>query len=597
MASTLVHTAQDDFSAGMIRAVARHLISSRGAYDIQDGLLDDDGSVYERGGAEYLSTSALGSSLRFLWDGRLGPGQRTLMANPDDFGVLDGAEAPVNLGLAGLTLPKKAVEVGGVLFVGGGTLYGGSRKAAVYSTGTVSVTQDSKTVIGSGTTWNTLVDAGMLLRLGGRVYPVESITDTTHLVLRDDYEGATAAGQAYTLSHIMAAPTPTYRVSDLYAVAAGRLFSLEGNRAYFTPPDSPHTFQTTIEGVLVDAYHELPEGADSLGGAGLSNRLLWFATNGLWTIDGLDFDIVDPFQGNQQHTVRHTNPELILVNHEGIAAWQGRLVAPCADGIWLVDGLSAPVKVSTSIDPLWREYVEAGYTAGLATVFRSHYFLPVIDSSGVVKDQLVCRLDRQIQTSMGIIRPWTRLQGYGGETPAWAVRTGGVGQSRNPQLLGAGRNGRVTKSNAFFDKEHAAQKNDADGTTPKWTIATRDYAMKDGFGLGTIKDVRARYELVDAASDSPTISGAYSIGEADLTGVSLWEVGEWEDATWQAEDAGEFTLLAGLAPEDTGRGRYTWKFEKVRKARHIRFRFQMSAPAAKMVLRSIEMRTRPSQRS
>ncbi len=547
----------------MVRASARHLISSRGVYDIQDGLLDDDGSVYERGGAEYLSTAAFGSNLRFIWDGRLGPGQRTVISHVSEFGVLDATETPVQLGGSGMTLPKRAVEVGGVLFIGGGTLYGGSRKAASYSTGTVSVTQGSKTVTGAGTTWNTLVDAGMLFRISGRVYPVASIDSTTSLTLRDAYEGSTAAGQAYTLHNIYVS-APPYNAQDLYAVAAGRLFVLERNKAYFTPPDSPHSFAATD-------FHELPEGAESVGGAGLGSRLLWFTTNGLWTVDGLDFDIVDPFAGNQQHSVRHTNPELVLVNHEGIAAWQGKLVAPCADGVWLVDGISAPQRVSTQIDPLWRDYVEAGYRAGLAAVYGSHYFLPVINDTGVVQDQLVCRLDRVIQTGEGLVRPWTRLQGYGANVVAWAVRTGGIQAARNPQLLGASRsNARVTKNNAFFSKS-AATKNDADGTTPKLTIITRDYALADGYREGTVKDVAARYELVDAASDNPTVTAEYEIA----------------DGGWVA--------LSGTGPEDAGQGRKRWKVR--RKARHIRYRFVVAAPNAKMVFRSLEQRARPSQRS
>src|SRR5688572_1011876 len=128
MPSALASLAQLNFASGMWRSVARHLIPEHGAYELTNYLLDEDGSPYRRGGSEYLSTGAFGTSLRWLWDGTLGPGQRTVIANPDDFGVLDAAEAPVNLGLGGLAAPKRAVELEGVLFIGGGTLYGGSRK-------------------------------------------------------------------------------------------------------------------------------------------------------------------------------------------------------------------------------------------------------------------------------------------------------------------------------------------------------------------------------------------------------------------------------------------------------------------------------------
>jgi hypothetical protein len=205
----------------------------------------------------------------------------------------------------------------------------------------------------------------------------------------------------------------------------------------------------------------------------------------------------------------------------------------------------------------------------------------------------VCRLDRQIQTGIGIVRPWTRLQGYGANVAAWAVRTGGISSARNPQLLGASAaNGRVTKNNSFFAKT-AATKNDADGTTPRFEVVTRDYPVKDGYGLGTVKFARARYELEDAG-EAPTVQGSYSIGDIDISGVSVWDVAQWNTAVWASRDAGVWEAMPGLAPADDGRDPHTWRF--TRKARFIRYRLVVSEPNGKMVLRSIEHRARPSGR-
>lgn len=560
MPTSLPRTAQVDFAAGAWKdSVAWHLVSSRGVWDIENGLLDDDGSIYRRGGAEYLSTSAFGSSLRAIWDGFLGVGQRTLLANPNDFGTLDASEGPINLGGTGLSLPARAVELGGVVIMDR-VQWAGSRKTAAYSTGTVSVTNGSKTVTGAGTTWNTLVDAGMLMQLapGSRAYPIESIDSTTQVTLREPYAGSTAAGQAYTFYHLLDIPT---NAGKRYAIAANRLFVIEGdNRVAFSPRDIPYGFAATD-------YHALPQGANILGGAGLGNRLLLFATNGMWTIDGLDFSIVDQ-AGNQQHIVRHVNEDLILLNHEGLTTWAGRLVAPCADGVYLVDGLSAPMRISRAFDGLWRSYVAAGYLVGLATVFRSQLLLPIIDSNAVVRDQIVVRLDRPVQTSEGIIYPYSRLAGYGANVAAWAVRAGGQTTARNPALLGASvGNGRVLKGNSFFAPT-AAVKNDPDGTTHRHTIELAARPAKEGFGLGTVRRARARYELEDAGSDNPTVELAYRTGPDDSYAV------------------------VGTGDEDDGQDPPSWRL--VKKCRYVQFRLQVTAPAAKMVLRSFEHWSRPS---
>jgi hypothetical protein len=82
-----------------------------------------------------------------------------------------------------------------MLFIDGGTIYGGSRKAADYTTGTVTVTQGSKVVTGAGTAWLANVDAGMLLRLGAtRIYVVSAVLGDTSLELFEAYEERHGSG-------------------------------------------------------------------------------------------------------------------------------------------------------------------------------------------------------------------------------------------------------------------------------------------------------------------------------------------------------------------------------------------------------------------
>ena len=69
-----------------------------------------------------------------------------------------------------------------------------------YRTGTVSVTNGSKTVTGVGTLWTSAVNAGDAFALvdanlnpTGAWYEVESVTDNTTLVLKQSYAGTTGS--------------------------------------------------------------------------------------------------------------------------------------------------------------------------------------------------------------------------------------------------------------------------------------------------------------------------------------------------------------------------------------------------------------------
>lgn len=63
-----------------------------------------------------------------------------------------------------------------------------------YSTGTISVTNGSTTVTGSGTLWASNVNAGDKIRINERWYEIASITNNTSLVLTKKYQGATESG-------------------------------------------------------------------------------------------------------------------------------------------------------------------------------------------------------------------------------------------------------------------------------------------------------------------------------------------------------------------------------------------------------------------
>lgn len=76
-----------------------------------------------------------------------------------------------------------------------------------YGTGTISVTNGSKTVTGTGTAWETAgVKAGDFICLGADEvdpgatwYEIASVDSETQITLLDEYAGSTSAGEAYTI--------------------------------------------------------------------------------------------------------------------------------------------------------------------------------------------------------------------------------------------------------------------------------------------------------------------------------------------------------------------------------------------------------------
>jgi len=598
---------QDDFSAGMVRDVAPHLIPDNGVYDCVNGFNgDDDGSIFWRGGNDYYSDSDFGTGLRHIWTGHLAAGERILFANESDFGAMSGTgTTPVNLGGTGLQRPTVSAEIGGLLFIGGGYIYGGSLKTAPYTTGTVTLTNGSKTVTGAGTTFTTNVDAGMLIQRGNeRVYVVASVDSNTQLTLRDAYEGVTGAGVAYTAHNIytITAADP-YVASDTYAVSTSRLLYHDERNIYFTPlrtsapQENPHTTNT-------NDYHTVPEGVRVTGIASLGQIVLIFTTGGVWRLSGLAYDIVDTATGDPQHSFELLSRDYVLASPAGMAMWEQYLIVPCTDGIYLIDGTSAPVRISKSIDPLWQEYVRLGYRTGGAAVYKSRYFLPIISASGV-KDVLVCRLDRGARDRRRKITfPWSRLRNSGAEMAAYAVKN--AADPRQPKLLGAEYEdtARITDCSGYF-KPGEANKLDADGTTPDFEVVTRDYET-GGLTLNTLRYARLGYELVADAGDSPCLVLDYASG-IRLEGAPVWgdPAGAWGvgfgpsgTSPWTALADGEFSpVTRGGVRDCAPPTRLTpHRFRLNKRLRYARLRLRaVDGPAELCVIRRLELQIRPSQ--
>jgi hypothetical protein len=567
---------QRDWAGGIFRAPGG---PDGTVYDAINALVTDDRDLLKRGGLTVKANADASAAIRSLWDGYLVGGQRTAMivnqAGASKLVVLDADDAS-------LVVPEVDTTVGTPLAttmrgVGYGGMviwpqalnsrllaYAGSRKTARYNTGNIDVTNGSQQVIGHGTAFLANVDVGMFLTAGDQPQVIQSVDSDTQLTLREAYRYVTRAG--FGSYRIDAAATPFglpdvkstgLQGSVVLAAVNQRLVFAQNERVHFSGLGNPFDFAASD-------FWDLPVGARILGLDAIHDTCLVFTTEGVWTISNMDFDLTDD-AGNVQQQLAQISRDLILWGSSGIAAWAGALVVPALDDVYLLDTGGPQGVISEGIRPLYRSYVKAGYRPGIAAVYRGHYFLPIIDGSNNVVDTLVCRLD--LRDSRGNTRPaWTRW-GSGALAAAWAART----VEGAPALLAAYGARLREATDAFVPA--AAVKQDPGPTTFDMDFTTRDFDTGPG-NRNTVLAVKLRHELVDAASDNPTIAGSYSEGP----------------------EGSAFTALSGSAPENDGTDPYVWRPVPPIRTRRVRLRFTSSGPSANLKVRVLELLVRSSSR-
>lgn len=579
---------QLDLSGGEQANVAPHLIDPRAFFRGVNLLLNDDGSAYKRGGSEKASAAAFGTALRAGWDGYLRPGRRTLVASSSAFGALEG-EAIKSLGGSGFSgAPKVMVGYRDMVFIGGGSIYAGSRKTADYSTGTVKVVKGSKVVTGSGTSWTANVDVGMIFRRGEgtRVYVVAAVKSNTELELNESYEGANEEGKTYTLKRIETAGL-LYKSADHYAVAGDRLLSASGAILSIAEPQKPHLWEATIppQNTVVKNEHELGEAVTILGLQTIGvDKALVFHTGGIQAVSNPSYGIVDA-QGNSQHPITWYSRDIVLWANVGVSAWRGALVVPALDGVYLIDGVSNPVPLSDSIEPNYRAHVQAGNTPGQAWTDRDHYFLPILDSGGVPVETLVCRLDRPLKSRNQVFYPWSRLRGAGGAVGGGVLHPA-AGAGEKPITYGFAADGYLLKVNSYFDPDES-NAYEHDGSVALLQLTTRDFSAGD-LGLARFRRLELMYELEAIEGVDSEVVAEYGLG-VRIFGLPEWDEVAWNEFEWAFEEETEFVLLEGGAPPNAGadsalaQNLWTWATKPY--ARYVRYRLSCADPVAKLTLR------------
>jgi hypothetical protein len=565
---------QTNWAGGIVQSTARDRIPDNGAFDIYDGLLDDDGDVYLRGGVSRYTTGAqgqLGTALVALWEAQFSAGRRMLVVANTKLGVVDPAGGPgwVQLGnaapLSGGGLSAQIGEmmffpyvVGGLPIIG---VYAGSMKASNYTIGTASATLGSKTVTGAGTSWTGAGDPGELFAIGTDIAVVKQVNSNTSLTLVDPWQGPTVAGSTYNLTPF------TALVSGSPAVAAvgGRLLYADGRKVRMSRTVDPDTGQPRLfGGVAYDDYHEMP--ADVIAMAVLRDRVFVFHKAGIHVISGVGLEMVDAF-GNAQQAVEKVSGDVVLRAPAGLAPWRDGLVVAAVDGVYVMDASGSLDPVSRAITPMWQGFSSQGAALGQMCTFRDHVFIPVPGAGGGAQPTvLVGRLDRRVDTPAGPSAPWTRfVQGRAQAIQALAVKDPG-GTAR--LLAGTSLSGYLLDATNVF-QPYAQDGVDAvdEGAFPYYLLV-----MGREFVLG-----QTRTLVRDAVV-------SYDMGELATPGTA--QLG----CSWQTETTSAVPVSLGRA-NHAGAGPSQRVFGAAASGRRVSFQVQMNgAPGSR--LRSVALRGR-----
>jgi len=255
--------------------------------------------------------------------------------------------------------------------------YRGSTNAN-YSTGTISVTVDSATVTGSGTSWNTSTNAevGEYIQLpDSKWYRITAIGGATSLTVETAYKGSTASGQTYAISpwgEVMGKLSTTggVTVPTPQAIAAfqNRVWTLTNNQINFSVLDTSVTedhfndFDTTNNSGVIN----VPAGKGDTGTGlyALGNALFVFQRRAIWAIYG---------NSPANFELRNITNEIGMINNRTLVEWDDVLIFQSDRGIYMFDGTNlkniSDKAVNTTISS-W-----ASTTSPAATLWENKYLI------------------------------------------------------------------------------------------------------------------------------------------------------------------------------------------------------------------------------
>lgn len=386
------------FDGGLVTDTHETKLKSNQSPNMQNVIFNETGSIKTRNGfTEYNGTSIganpLTGLIRFYGSGgvqQLITKYTTSLYRGND---VSGAMTQITLG-SGVSLVSgnfiDSTIVNGTLLVVDGSnfiqKYRGSTNSN-YSTGTISVTNGSSAVVGSGTSWATSTNAtaGEYIQLPDtKWYKIVSVISNTSLTIELNYQGATSSGDSYKISpwgevqgalddtapSSLVRPAPDYIENH-----ANRVWALEGNRLRYSALD------TSVSGEHFNDWDtannagtiNIPTGKDSetTGLYSFGESLYIFQRRAIWRLSG---------NAPANFSIKQVTNEVGMTNRRTLVEWNDILVFLSDLGIILFDGsniknISEDV-VNTSINN-W-----ASKLTPSATLWDNKYLISYTPSGG-----------------------------------------------------------------------------------------------------------------------------------------------------------------------------------------------------------------------
>ncbi len=412
--------------------------------------------------------------------------------------------------------------------------YRGSTNAN-YTTGTITVTNASNSVVGSGTLWNTVTNAavGEYIKLpDGKWYMIEAITNDTTLTIEVDYQGSSLSAQTYTISPWgeiqgrltssdapanLIRPTPDFIESHI-----NRVWTLEGNTLRFTALD------TSVDGESFNDFDtsnnagtiNIPGGKGDTGTGlySLSNSLYVFQNRAIWRLYGNS-------PGNFE--LRNVTNEIGMISKKTLVEWNDLLIFLSHEGIYFFDGSNLKNVTDGVINTFINSW--ANKTSPTAVLWENKYLLSYTPTGESANSQTIfLDLTRQIfgRTAKTFASTWSKWSGgldnneiyfassNQGSIYKWDDGTNDDGYEidtiYDTPSLGMGQNTNDKAAKKFYIQQ----------------LALGDYNMT----INTVSDITAS----SATSTIPLSPGS----------VSLWDVMEWDVDSWSDEGSVLTTRIA-----------------------------------------------------